>query len=187
MTCPRQPSSRSVRWLAVTLGSLKGDRRTGRTARSAGGASRPGAGLFGRHRYRPRRHATDCGRGQSQEVEKRGFLRQSLRSVARGSLLWKGSAPPPQPRWQPGRQPSALHDLSGSYETGSSHQGVRRQTHCRGQEQARDHPLPQALRRKGGLPRASFLWRLFLAEKAMRRGQPLLLRAAPLDYRSPTL
>jgi transposase len=28
------------------------------------------------------------------------------------------------------------------------------------QEQARDHPLPQALRRQGGLPRAGFLWRL---------------------------
>ncbi len=38
-------------------------------------------------------------------------------------------------------------------------------------EQARDHPLPQALRRQGGLPRAGFLWRLFLTEEAIRRGQ----------------
>ena len=37
-----------------------------------------------------------------------------MRSVARGSLLWKGSTPPPQPRWQPGGQPSAVHDLSPS-------------------------------------------------------------------------
>ena len=39
-----------------------------------------------------------------------------------------------------------------------------------GQEQARDHPLPQALRGKGGLPRADLLRRPFLADGSERRG-----------------
>ena len=38
------------------------------------------------------------------------------------------------------------------------------------QEQARDHPLPQALRRQGGLPRADLLRRPFLADRATRWG-----------------
>jgi len=38
------------------------------------------------------------------------------------------------------------------------------------QEQARDHPLPQALPRQGGLPRADLLRRLFLAYRSERRG-----------------
>jgi hypothetical protein len=63
-------------------GSLSRDRRAGRTARSAGDASRPGAGLFGRHRYRARRDAADRGREQSSEVEERGLLRQSLCGVS---------------------------------------------------------------------------------------------------------
>src|SRR5215210_1947911 len=56
-----QPNSRSVRCLAVPC-SLSRDRRAGRTTRPIGDAtSRPGAGLFGRQRYRPRRDATDRG------------------------------------------------------------------------------------------------------------------------------
>jgi transposase len=38
------------------------------------------------------------------------------------------------------------------------------------QEQARDHPLPQALRRQGDLPRVDLLRRPFLADKSKRRG-----------------
>ncbi len=38
------------------------------------------------------------------------------------------------------------------------------------QEQARDHPLPQALRRQGGLPHADLLRRPFLADRTERRG-----------------
>jgi hypothetical protein len=37
------------------------------------------------------------------------------------------------------------------------------------QEQARDHPLPKALRRQGGLARADLLWRPFLADRTIRR------------------
>jgi transposase len=38
------------------------------------------------------------------------------------------------------------------------------------QEQARDHPLPQALRRQGDLPRADLLRRPSLADRTIRRG-----------------
>jgi transposase len=38
------------------------------------------------------------------------------------------------------------------------------------QEQARDHPLPKALHRQGGLPRARLLRRPFLADRVERRG-----------------
>jgi transposase len=48
--------------------------------------------------------------------------------------------------------------------------GVRREAHRGGQEQARDHPLPQALRRKGDLPRADLLRRPFLADRVIRGG-----------------
>ena len=51
-----------------------------------------------------------------------------------------------------------------------SHAGIRREAHRGGQEQARDHPLPQALRRQGGLPRADLLRRPFLADGSKRGG-----------------
>ena len=65
-----------------------------------------------------------------------------------------------------------VHDLPGSDETRSAHQGVCRSRRTAGeawQEQARDHPLPQALRRKGGLPGADLLRRPFLADRVERR------------------
>ena len=52
-----------------------------------------------------------------------------------------------------------------------SHAGIRSKAHRGGQEQARDHPLPQALRSQGGLPRADLLRRPFLADRS-RRGDP---------------
>jgi transposase len=103
------------------------DRRARRTPRSAGGASGPGVGLIAGHRYRPRRGASDRGRGQPPEVEERGLLRESLRSLSNRSFdLWQSRPASSQPRWQQGGQPCAVHDLSGSDETRSAHQGVRR-------------------------------------------------------------
>jgi hypothetical protein len=64
----------------------------------------------------------------------------------------------------------AVHDLSGSDAPRWSHQGVRLKAHRRGQEQARDHPLPEALHHQGGLPRADLSRRPFLAEGADGRG-----------------
>jgi hypothetical protein len=100
-----------------------------------------------------------------------GLLRQSLRSLSRGSLLWKGSAPPSQPRWQPGRQACTVDDPSGSHERRSSHAGVRRKAH-RWRSPARASERSSAASSAtspGRLPRAGLLHRLFLADKAIRR------------------
>jgi transposase len=78
------------------------------------------------HRYRRRRDALDRGRRQPPEVEERGLLRQSVRGRSNRSLLWQGRTASSQPRWQPGGQPCAVHDLLGSDETRSSHAGIRR-------------------------------------------------------------
>ena len=75
-----------------------------------------------------------------------------------------------QPRWEPGSQPCAVHDLPGSDAPRSAHAGIRRKAHRGGKEQARDHPLPEALPRQGGLPRADLLRRPFLADRTIRRG-----------------
>jgi transposase len=58
---------------------------------------------------------------------------------------------------------------SGSDASRSSHQGVCREAHRGGQKQARDHPLPKALRRQRGIPRAGLSRHLSLADKALRR------------------
>jgi hypothetical protein len=65
---------------------------------------------------------------------------------------WLGIAS--RQRWQPRSQPRAVHGLSGPDAPRSSHAGgVRREAHTGGQEQARDHPLSEALHSPGGLPR----------------------------------
>jgi hypothetical protein len=83
-------------------------------------------------------------------VEERGFLRQPLRSVARGGLLRQGGETSPQPR----RQPCPAHDLHGAHGHGPAHPTVRDQANRGGQEQARNPALPKAIRRSRGLPRA---------------------------------
>jgi hypothetical protein len=115
-------------------------------------------------------HAADRCRGQPPEVEERGLLRQSMRSLTHRGFLRQGGAASSQSRWESGGQPCVVHDLSGSDAPRSSHAGVLRKANRGGQEQARDHPLPQALRGQGGLPRADLLSRPFLAYRAIRRG-----------------
>jgi hypothetical protein len=134
-----------------------------------GSASGPGIGCFAWHRYRQRRDALDRGRGQPPEIGKRGVLRQSVRGLSHRSLLRQGRAASPQPRGEPRGQPCAVHDLPGSDAPRSSHQGIRRKAHRGGQEQARDRPLPQAIRRQGDLPSADLLRRLLLADRVIRR------------------
>ena len=46
---------------------------------------------------------------------------------------------------------------------------IRRKAHRRGQEQARDHPLPQALHSQRGLPRADLLRLPYLANRSKGR------------------
>jgi hypothetical protein len=72
---------------------------------------------------------------------------------------------------QPGGQSCAVHDLPGSDASRWSHARIRREAHIGGQEQARYHPLPEALRSPGGLPCADLLLRPSLAYQAERRGQ----------------
>ena len=81
----------------------------------------------------------------------------------------------------------AVHDLPGSDAPRSSYAGIRREAHCGGQEQARDHPLPQALHRQGGLPGADLLRHPFLADRTERGGPHRSPGASLLDHRSPTL
>jgi len=105
--CPRPPEVRAPFGGPPLPDPLGGDRRARRAPRSAGGASRPGVGLFAGHRYRQRRDALDRVRGQPPEVEERGLLRQSVRGRSHRSLLRQGREVPSQPRWQPGGQPRA--------------------------------------------------------------------------------
>jgi hypothetical protein len=66
-------------------------------APSAGGRCRPGVARPASCRHRPRGDAVDRGRGQSREVEERGFLRQPLWRLARRSLLRQGGQTSPKP------------------------------------------------------------------------------------------
>ena len=43
--------------------------------------------------------------------QEQGVFRQPLRDLAYRSLFGQGREPPTQPRWQPGRQSSALHTI----------------------------------------------------------------------------
>ena len=81
------------------------------------------------------------------------FASLSVWSLSHRGFLRQGRPPSSQPRWEPGGQPCAVHDLSGSDAPRSAHQGVRLKAHTGGQEQARDHPLPKALCSQGGLSR----------------------------------
>src|SRR5215217_7746508 len=113
--------------------------------------------------------ALDRGRGQPSEVGERGLLRQSVRGSSHRSLLRQGRPTPSQPRWQPGGQPCTIHDLLSSDAPRSSHHAeIRRKAHRGGQEQARDHPLPQTLHSQGGLWRADLLRRPYLADSSKR-------------------
>ena len=103
----------------------------------------------------------------SERLKSEASFASLWRSLSRPGFLRQGRSAPPQPRWQPGRQPGVVHDLHGSDGPRPTHQGVRRQTHCRGQEQARDCPLPEALRSQGGLPRTGARC---LADRVIERG-----------------
>jgi hypothetical protein len=52
------------------------------------------------------------------------------------------------------------------------------------QEQAGDHPLPQALRRQGGIPRADLLRLPYLADRSKRGSPDRRPETTPLDHRS---
>ncbi len=107
------------------------------------------------------------------EVEERGLLRQSVRSLAHRGFLRQGRAASSQPRVGNRDANRALYMicLARMRRDRRTQEYVARRTAGEAwQEQARDHPLPQALRRQGGLPRADLLRRPFLADMTIRGG-----------------
>ena len=75
-----------------------------------------------------------------------GF-RRPLRSHPREGLQRQDQWPSTQPRWRPPGQHRAAPDRPGPTEPPPTHQGLRRKTQSRGQNQEVDHPLPEALHR----------------------------------------
>ena len=81
-------------------------------------------------------------------------VRGALRRKPDPRVLRPHDASSPQLRRRPRRQPSAAHDCRLSPALLRAHAGLRRVAHQGRQDQARDHPLPEALHRPRGLPRA---------------------------------
>jgi hypothetical protein len=91
-------------------------------------------------------------RRQPAPAPQRGCLRRALRHQPHPGLLRKDHALPTQPRRQPPSQRGAAPSCHHAHALARTHQDLPRATHHRGQDQARDHALPQALPRPAGLP-----------------------------------
>lgn len=77
----------------------------------------------------------------------RRFLRRALRRQPTSCLIRPHRPPPAQPRRRQSRQLRPLLDRARPHALRPGHQGLRRSTHRAGTDQARDHALPQTLRR----------------------------------------
>jgi transposase len=76
-----------------------------------------------------------------------GQLRRPVRRQPGGRLLRQADPPPAQPRRRPAGQLRALDDRHDPPGPRPAHQGLCGPPHRRGQDEERDHPLPQALHR----------------------------------------
>ena len=84
-------------------------------------------------------------------VRTRGQLRRAVRRQPGRCLLRQAAPPPAQPRRRPAGQLRAIDDRHDPPGPRPAHQGLRGPAHHRGQDQERDHPLPQALHRPRNL------------------------------------
>jgi hypothetical protein len=89
--------------------------------------------------------ATRLGRRQPREAQERNLLRESLWGFAHRSVFGQGGEAPAQQGRQPRRQQGAAHDLLGASVGAHAHPAVRRKAHCRGEEQAGDHEVPETV------------------------------------------
>ena len=89
--------------------------------------------------------------GQPRPGPPRGQLRRAVRRQPGRCLLRQAAPPPAQPRRRPASQLRAVDDRHDPPGPRPAHQGLRRPAHHRGQDQQRDHPLPQALHRPRNL------------------------------------
>src|SRR6266536_906002 len=81
----------------------------------------------------------------------RRLLRDAVRRLADPGVLGQDRPPPPQPRRRPPSQRRAVPGRPGPAALASAHQGLHGTAAQGGQVQKGDHPLPQTLRRPGGV------------------------------------
>ena len=115
------------------------------------GSTRPHRGV--RRRTRHRRRDADRRRRQPRTRQVRSGIRSALRRRTGPRLLRHDHPPPTQPRRSPPSQRGALPSRNRPHAAPRAHQGLRRQTQRRGQDQSRDHPLPKATPRPRTLGR----------------------------------
>jgi hypothetical protein len=84
----------------------------------------------------------------------RGRVRPPVRRRPDPRLQRQNPPPPTQPRRRPRRQQRPVHRRARPHPLRSPHPRLPRPPHRRGPDQARDHPLPQALPRPRDLPGA---------------------------------
>ena len=125
--------------------------------------------------------------GQPREAQQRSLLREPLRGFAHRSVFGQGGQAPSKPGQQPGGQPGAAHDLRGEDELRATHPLLRREAHRRGEEQAGDHEVPQALHRQGGLPYPALLDHRGAIAEPEREGIRESGCRVGFDYKSVTL
>ena len=82
----------------------------------------------------------------------RGRLGAPVRGRPDPRIVGESHPPPAQPRRRPPGQPCPVADRVHPDGLRRGHPRLRRAPHQRGEIQGRDHPLPEALRRPGGLP-----------------------------------
>ena len=85
--------------------------------------------------------------GQPRPAAHRGELRRAMRLQPGRCLLRETAPPPAQPRRGPAGQLRAVADRLHPDGLRPAHPGLRGPAHRRGQDQERDHALPQAVRR----------------------------------------
>jgi len=114
-----------------------------------------GARATRRVRNRPRRRGGDADprrRQTTRAAALRSRVRESLRRLPDPSLLRHDRAPPPELRGASSSQQRALPHRHRAHALPSRDDRLRRSSHRRRKDQARDHSLPQALRRPSDLP-----------------------------------
>ena len=73
-----------------------------------------------------------------------------MRSSAYTRLFGQNDSSPLEPKRQPGCQLGVANGGGSAREMGRTHLGLRREAHSGGQEQTRDHPLPEAVHLSAG-------------------------------------
>jgi hypothetical protein len=115
-------------------------------------ARAPGPSGLVRDRPPHRGAAAHRGGRPSRTAPVRGRLGASVRGRPDPRIVGESHPPPAQPRRRPAGQPRPVADRVHPDGLRPGHPRLRRAAHGRREIQGRDHPLPEALRRPGGLP-----------------------------------